>query len=349
MGNPSTGVMVWSILLAPLCFSGTPFFAGSADQQQVVTDVVAQARPPASAWSHHLPPPTLVGAEKHMLSVLDFGATGDGRTDDSAALQRAVDAAQSQNLPLLLPAGTYRLTSPVVVRSDEKPKKGAVGSAQRSARRAARQLAAARPVFSAAKMYSPLRMLGDGIEESVLVAGSSMAAVLSLPNISQFVEFSHFGIDCNKSAHIGIDAPNTLIRSRIASVGVNHSKIAGIRAAGWINRFEDLSLRANGIGLWLSAAPAADQIWNNQVDIINSNFEWNDVGIAIDAGDSVLVQGNDLEGHGGPALVAAGVWGLTYSSNYHEANNLNLPLYGFGDSAAPVVGGVHALFTVVLT
>jgi hypothetical protein len=270
------------------------------------------------------------------LSVLDFGAKADGRTDDSAAVQRAVDAAQSQNLLLLLPAGTYRLTSPVVVRADVKPKTGMSRSGRSSARRAARQLA----ISSATKVYSPLRMLGDGIEESVLVAGAPMEAVLLLPNISQFIEFSHFGIDCNKSAAIGIDAPNTLIRSRIASVGVNHSKIAGIRAAGWINRFEDLSLRANGIGLWLSAAPAVDQIWNNQVDVVNSNFEWNRVGIAIDAGDSVLIQGNDLEGHDGPALVAAGVWGLTYSSNYHEANNLGLPLYAFGHQAAPVVGDV---------
>jgi len=27
------------------------------------------------------------------------------------------------------------------------------------------------------------------------------------------------------------------------------------------------------------------------VDILNSNFEWNRVGIAIDAGDSILIQG----------------------------------------------------------
>ena len=307
------------------------------------------------------------------LSVLDFGAKADGRTDDRAAIQRAVDAAQTQNLPLLLPAGVYLLASPVVVRADVKPKVAAVsGTSRRAARRAARQLATwslcplhsidkslylashlsairstdsltcthRRSTSSAAQVYSPLRMLGDGIEESVLVAGAPMVAVLSLPNISQFIEFSHFGIDCNRTAEIGIDAPNTLVRSRFASVGVNNSKTAGIRAAGWINRFEDLSLRANGIGLWLSAAPAADQIWNNQVDVVNSNFEWNRVGIAIDAGDSVLIQGNDLEGHSGPALIAAGVWGLTYSSNYHEANNLQLPLYGFGHQAAPVVGDV---------
>ena len=309
-----------------------------ADQHRLPLTQVDAWVDAAGHASHQLSP----RGAGDMLSVLDFGAKANGRTDDSAAVQRAVDAAQTQNLPLLLPAGTYLLTSSVTIRADVKPKVAAMsGSSQRAARRAARrQLASARFTYSATQVYSPLRMLGDGIEQSILVAGAPMAAVLSLPNISQFIDFSHFGIDCNKSADIGIDAPNTLIRSRFASVGVNNSKTAGIRAAGWINRFEDLSLRANGIGLWLSAAPAADQIWNNQVDVVNSNFEWNDVGIAIDAGDSILIQGNDLEGHGGPALIAAGVWGLTYSSNYHEANNLKLPLYGFGLRAAPVVGDV---------
>ena len=132
------------------------------------------------------------------LSVLDFGAKADGRTDDSAAIQRAVDAAQTQNLPLLLPAGVYLLASPVVVRADVKPKVAAVsGTSRRAARRAARQLASWRlcPLYStdkslylashlsairstdsltcthrrstssAAQVYSPLRMLGDGIED----------------------------------------------------------------------------------------------------------------------------------------------------------------------------------------
>eukprot|EP01045_Picozoa_sp_COSAG04_P035353 COSAG04_NODE_8126_length_1020_cov_1.244300_2_plen_89_part_00 len=41
------------------------------------------------------------------------------------------------------------------------------------------------------------------------------------------------------------------------------------------------------------------QIWNNNVDVVNSNFEWNRIGIAIDAGDDVNIAGNDIEGHGG--------------------------------------------------
>jgi len=216
--------------------------ASAAYDQSAGTDDDDDGRPEQQHWRLTQQADDAAGPASHqlsprgagdMLSALDFGAKADGRTDDSAAVQRAVDAAQTQNLPLLLPSGTYLLTSPVIVRADVKPKKPKGSAAmpgssqQRIARRAARQqlAAASRPTSSAtAQVYNPLRMMGDGIEQSVLVAGAPMAAVISLPNISQFIDFSHFGIDCNKSAEIGIDAPNTLVRSRFVAVGVNHSR-----------------------------------------------------------------------------------------------------------------------------
>lgn len=49
-------------------------------------------------------------------NVKDFGAQGDGVTDDSAAIQRAVDASLK---PLHFPPGTYRLTRTIEVRLDK--------------------------------------------------------------------------------------------------------------------------------------------------------------------------------------------------------------------------------------
>lgn len=43
-------------------------------------------------------------------SVLDFGATGDGVADDTAAIQAAIDASEA----VYFPAGTYRVTAPIV-------------------------------------------------------------------------------------------------------------------------------------------------------------------------------------------------------------------------------------------
>ena len=57
-------------------------------------------------------------------TVRDFGAAGDGTTDDTGAFQRAVDAAQGA---VRLPAGRYRITRPVVIDLDRVGPASVVG------------------------------------------------------------------------------------------------------------------------------------------------------------------------------------------------------------------------------
>lgn len=47
------------------------------------------------------------------LSAADFGAVGDGRNDDTAALQAFVDAVAARGERGFIPAGTYRITAPL--------------------------------------------------------------------------------------------------------------------------------------------------------------------------------------------------------------------------------------------
>lgn len=49
------------------------------------------------------------------VSVKDFGATGDGSTDDTASIQAAIDAIKTLGGKVYFPTGTYKLTDSIVV------------------------------------------------------------------------------------------------------------------------------------------------------------------------------------------------------------------------------------------
>ena len=54
---------------------------------------------------------TVLTKLQETVSVKDFGAVGDGVTDDTAAIQAAIDATSSSNQRLLVPSGTYISTT----------------------------------------------------------------------------------------------------------------------------------------------------------------------------------------------------------------------------------------------
>ena len=61
----------------------------------------------------------VVGQLSAALNVRDFGATGDGETDDTAAIQKALTAAAVAKVTpaVRFPAGTYRVSRPLLVSS----------------------------------------------------------------------------------------------------------------------------------------------------------------------------------------------------------------------------------------
>jgi hypothetical protein len=65
---------------------------------------------------------------RESVSVLDFGAVGDGTTDDTVAIQAAIDASRVVHFP----PGTYLVTSTLVVSNGNQSLLGAGGNVRRS-------------------------------------------------------------------------------------------------------------------------------------------------------------------------------------------------------------------------
>ena len=63
-----------------------------------------------------------------VFNVRDLGARGDGATDDTAPLQRALDRAGAVGGAVLLPAGAYRFSRPLGIRGDRTELLGLGGS-----------------------------------------------------------------------------------------------------------------------------------------------------------------------------------------------------------------------------
>jgi parallel beta-helix repeat protein len=62
------------------------------------------------------------------MNVKDFGATGNGSTDDTTPIQRALDAAGASGSAVLLPVGVYRFSRPLGIQGDGTEMIGLGGS-----------------------------------------------------------------------------------------------------------------------------------------------------------------------------------------------------------------------------
>ena len=228
------------------------------------------------------------------LNARDFGAVGNGITDDSEALQRAIDAAQAQHRQLILPNGNYTINTGLSVAST-------------------------RPQGNPPVSLGPLGLIGQGRDLSIITAVRPMNAVINfsavIPEPTDGHTLSNLLIDAAHQANYSVRAP-AITRSYFLSVGVISSRLAGLSLGyGWCNRVELCEVRYNHIGL---------HTYNmaNNIDIVDNIFEDNTgIGMYLGTGEQMRIEGNVVEGHGGPGIMVVASPGLVIQGNYFEVNN----------------------------
>ena len=219
----------------------------------------------------------------------------DGRTDDAAALQRGIDAAQAAARTLFLPAGRYVVNATLLVR----PFRHDVRNSP----------------------FKPLRLLGEGEYASTIVAGKALDTVIDIlpctnpAHSSSGHSIEQLTVDAADSALPG-GAPTglggtPLANFSIRALGTTRTWLTRVHATGaataavflshgWCNRILSCRFSNNaGSGLQLVAAL-------NNVEIADSLVEQNGAGadgnghapgVIIDRGIQVALRGNTIEGN----------------------------------------------------
>lgn len=221
-------------------------------------------------------------------NVQNYGAKGDGTTNDYAAINAAKNAAQAVGGILYFPAGTY-LTNTAI----------SIGHNTTS-------------VFA-------ITIKGDSYNKSMIKAGASMTSVFNFADAGQNerFEFRDLYINANGYAASGIKSAmidHTLFY-RVRIIGATTAAFS--IGYGWDNDIVECEGSSNtGDGLNLTVNN------NNAVNIINSKFFFNDGwGIKALGGYDLRIQGCTIETNkkGGIYLVL-GCNAATIKGNYFESN-----------------------------
>jgi len=195
------------------------------------------------------------------ISVLDFGATGDGITDDSLALENARLAAQTQNKALYLPGGTY--------------------------------------CFSEATLGNPagfgwyfsadgLEMYGDGDRKTMLKNISATGAGVRCAG--GFLNFHDFGIDNNSSTGIAFQYNGQYSIARHINISnQSGTSYALVCNGGSLIRFEYITTEncINGFSLGASSP-------TQYITFTGCVIEWGTAGIGLNIGTATGIKFNNL-------------------------------------------------------
>ena len=134
------------------------------------------------------------------LTASQYGAAGNGTTDDTTALQAGIDAAATAQVPFLLDLGTYKITGPLYPRSNSqiigRPQaaRPGFGTSLRPAACAAIEIGSAQP---AGKFFV-------GATYTIAVAGNTDFVSIGAANNNPGTAFTATGVPVLTPAYAGI-------------------------------------------------------------------------------------------------------------------------------------------------
>lgn len=247
----------------------------------------------------------ITGAE---VNVLDFGAVGDGTTDDTYALQSALDAVFANNGGTLrIPAGNYKITADLV------------------------------PQISLSPLNRNFRIIGDGMESTNILGGDDgfgLKIYADTPpartKVFTSLLLQNFSMVGSATAGIGIDI-YSMQRSVISGVscrGFNY----GLRLrSSWNNSINNrCQFQKNNVGIKIPAPGSGTSLNEgvNNVDISGVACSENDkAGISVGFANVLSVRDVLLESCPvGIYLMQSIKWAYINSLYYEETVGASPPI-----------------------
>ncbi len=224
-----------------------------------------------------------------VFSVKDFGAMGDGLTDDTAAIQSGLNAACfGTSATLYFPAGTYNISAPLVtgcamtITGDGPSASIILQTHQYTAMHGI--IANHSLVMQDIAVNTPALTVDYGM--IAVVGGTSVAAAPMLGDTFTFVRFNSSGFN------FGMDINGTSETDLIASITVEQCSIS-------------VGTQANAVSQPINAANAVFLTVENSTltgDSVPGGVSNNDHGIYTLAIRGVLIQNNLFQNHGNSAI-----------------------------------------------
>ena len=212
---------------------------------------------------------------RETVSVKDFGAVGDGVTDDTAAIQAAMDAAQN----IYFPTGTYNITSPLYLDTRKHLYGNVNGQPVISKSTATTGSGSATDVLGGTESFAVKAILilkftdGNDIEYSKV----ENLTFKDPSNQNDFGIYSPFSHGCHYE-NVVIDGPRIGFYTRLSWLTTMINVIANCRVTG------------SGVA-WDSGAAAGIPSWPISSSTPSVAFWWDDRGSGGSTGTSLKMVG----------------------------------------------------------